>query len=133
VRTHLEFKSKQFEVVPGEDEQTNPGIYGIRLAEFITKHLNTSSYEAENIAEDWGRCVILKHPDFESFVGCSSYGEDAWLIQLCPYKPVVRRWFKKFDTTAWVDRLANTVEKILVDDGGAHDLKWWSDAESGRK
>jgi hypothetical protein len=133
MRTHLQFKSTQFEIVAGEDEDTNPQIYGLRLAEFIAEHLNTAGYEVTVYAEDWGRCVELKHPDFLSFVGCSSYDEGEWQIQICPYKPVVRRWFKKFDTVPWVEKLSSTVEQILVSHGGAHDLQWWSDKESGRK
>ncbi len=133
MRTHLQFKSLQFEIVPCEDEETNPEIFGLRLAEFIAEHLNTAGYECRLFAEDWGRCVLLTHPDFESFVGCSSYDENEWLIQICPHKPIVRRWFKKFDTVSWVEKLASTIEHILVAHGGAYDLQWWDDKESGRK
>jgi hypothetical protein len=133
MRTHLQFKSLQFEIVPGEDEETNPGIFGLRLAEFVTERLNEVGYKATPIEEDWGICVLLTHPDFESFVGCSSYGENEWLIQICPHKPIVRRWFKKFDTVPWVEKLSSTIEHILITHGGAYDLQWWNDKESGRK
>ncbi len=134
MKTHLEFKSSQFDIVLGEDDETNPEIYGLRLSEFITEQLKASGYIAEPIAEDWGRCVLLQHPDFESFVGCSSYREkDEWLVQISPYKPIVRKWFKKYDTVSWVEKLATTVEHALITHGGAHDLRWWSDEESGRK
>jgi hypothetical protein len=133
MRTHLEFMSDQFEVVPDEDEETNPDIFGLRLAEFVTEHLKANGYEADHIAEDWGRCVIIGNAPFSSFVGCSSYGDDTWLIQIHPDKPFVRRWFKKLDARDWVEQLAATVERALIQHGGAKNLRWWSDAESGRK
>ena len=133
MHTHLEFMSDQFERVPGEDEETNPDIFGLRLAEFVTKHLMANGYEADHIAEDWGRCVIIGNAPFSSFVGCSSYGDDQWLIQIAPSKPTLRKWFKKIDTTEWVGRLSATIETALIQDGGATKLRWWTDAESGRK
>jgi hypothetical protein len=133
MRTHLEFTSKEFEIVPGEDEQTNPGVYGLRLAEFLVSQLIAKGYQPAELAEDWGYCVMLANPSFSSFVGCSSYGDDRWLIQIEPCKPAVRKWFKKIDTTEWVERLSANVEASLVEHGGATDLRWWTDAESGRK
>jgi hypothetical protein len=129
MRTHLQFRSSQFEIVPGEDEQTNPGIYGLRLAEFMTQQLNSNGYTASFLAEDWGWCVMLKHPDFESFVGCSSCSDNEWQIQISPDKPVIRRFFKKFDTVDWVESLADTIEKILTSNGEAQGLRWSNDAE----
>jgi len=133
MRTHLQFKSLAFPIVPGEDDEVNPEIYGLRLAEFVTAELDKQGFVAEHIAEDWGRCVLIGDAPFESFVGCSSLDENEWLIQICPHKPFVRKWFKKIDTTDWVERLATLVETALVERGGATDLRWWSDKESGRK
>lgn len=133
MRTHLEFKSSYFDIVPGEDEETNPEIYGLRLAEFLTKQLIDSGYDAHAIAEDWGRCIILQHPDFESFVGCSSLAENEWVVHITPHKPVVRRWFKKYDTTTWVEKLADIIETALIGHAGVTDFRWLSDEESGRK
>jgi hypothetical protein len=134
MKTHLEFKSSYFQIIPGEDDDVNEGIYGKHLAQFMTEQLNANGYNTRYIAEDWGWCVLIDNPFFESFVGCSSYGEEGeWLIQIEPYKPIVRKWFKKIDTTAWVEKLSSTVEHILVEQGEAVALRWWSDAESGRK
>jgi hypothetical protein len=40
----LEFESSNFAIVPGEDEQTNPGVFGQSLAKWIAQQLAAHSY-----------------------------------------------------------------------------------------
>jgi hypothetical protein len=35
----LEFESSAFPVIPGEDDETNPGIYGKALAQWLAEQL----------------------------------------------------------------------------------------------
>lgn len=35
MKTHVEFRSDQFPPYEGEENETNPGVYGKRLAEFL--------------------------------------------------------------------------------------------------
>ena len=133
LKTHLQFASSQFPIIPGEVEETNPGIYGRALAQFLEDQLNEEGYRAGAIAEDWGYCVTLGDAPFLSFVGCSSYGDEGeWLVFIEPSKPVVRKLFKKIDATPWIGKLAETLERVLRDQGGAQNIRWWDDRESGR-
>jgi hypothetical protein len=55
------FASSHFQVEPGEDAKTNPGIYGQALARWIAAQLGESGVGAKGVvAEDWGWCVIVK-------------------------------------------------------------------------
>jgi hypothetical protein len=49
----LEFESSAFAVIPGEDEQTNPGIYGKALAEWLAVQLRAAEFSpGAVVAED---------------------------------------------------------------------------------
>jgi hypothetical protein len=54
----LSFESTAFAVVEGEDTETNPGIFGKALAEWLSARLNERGVKANPpFAEDWGWCV----------------------------------------------------------------------------
>lgn len=136
MRTHLEFRSDAFPACPGEDEEINPGRYGKRLAEFIAAELPRKGYRVRDVyAEDWGWVVELDNAEFPLWVGVGNYEEydDGFLCFIEPSKPFVRRWFRSVPTGGTIERLANAMEQVIRDSGKARDMKWWSDADSGRK
>lgn len=54
------FKSSLFQAEPGEDEETNPRMYGRQLANWICERFRSLGYPAEVFAEDWGWCVLCQ-------------------------------------------------------------------------
>ncbi len=135
MRTHLEFKSPNFEPEPGEDEETNEAIFGKRLAEFLAQAFSRLGYGGPNIiAEDHGWWVFLENPEFPLALICASYDmPPSWLVHIDPSQPTVRKMlFKKIDTTKVVEQVATHLETILITSGNATDLRWWDDRESGR-
>ena len=65
------FKSSLFEVEPGEDEETNPRLYGRQVATWLRQRFASLGYAVEDvIAEDWGWCVICQRDPYLLFVGC---------------------------------------------------------------
>jgi hypothetical protein len=76
----LEFSSTLFEVVEGEDEETNPGIYGKSLAAWLASQLRVP--EQDVIAEDFGWCVPVKSSQHRLYVACSSEDDskDRWRV-----------------------------------------------------
>jgi hypothetical protein len=72
----LEFESSAFAVIPGEDEETNPGIYGKALAQWLGEQLATAGYSPQAvIAEDFGWCVPLESDPHSIDIACASTGE----------------------------------------------------------
>ena len=72
----LEFESSAFEIVPGEDEATNPGIYGKALAEWLANQLRAVGLPAGGIiAEDFGWCVQMATKPHQLYVACASTEE----------------------------------------------------------
>lgn len=67
------FTSTRFEVETGEDQQTNPGIYGRQLANWLRGHLLQLGYPVEGvIAEDWGWCVMCQRDPYWLWIGCAN-------------------------------------------------------------
>jgi hypothetical protein len=79
----LEFKSDAFAIGPGEDEATNPGIFGKALAEWLASELSFRGHAAgEVIAEDFGWCVPVESKPHALYVACASSDEqpDSWRV-----------------------------------------------------
>jgi hypothetical protein len=137
MRTDLDFRSRKFPSYRTESEGVNwESVWGKRVAEYLSERLPQHGFEVKDIyAEDWGWCVEIDNPEFSTWLGCSSLGvededededEDeenpdaltGFVVHLHPDKPVIRKLFKKIDTTSTMERLADAVQKIF-----------WSDAE----
>ncbi len=73
----LEFESPAFAVIPGEDEETNPGIYGKALAQWLREHLRAAGVPVGDIiAEDFGWCVPVESKPHSLYVACASAGDE---------------------------------------------------------
>jgi len=79
----LEFESAAFAVIPGEDEETNPGVIGKALAQWLAERLRDAGFSpGAVIAEDFGWCVPVKSEPHSLYVACASTGEksDQWRV-----------------------------------------------------
>jgi hypothetical protein len=79
----LEFESSAFPIIPGEDEETNPGVYGKALAQWLSEQLRVAGVPAgEVIPEDFGWCVSVDSKPHALYVACASTGEipDQWRV-----------------------------------------------------
>ena len=79
----LEFESSAFAVAPGEDEETNPGIYGKALPQWLAEQLRSAGFSAGDvIAEGFGWCVPVASEPHALYVACASTGErpDQWRV-----------------------------------------------------
>ena len=135
MRAQLEFLSADFPPYPGEDQQVNPGRYGIRLAEFLSQELPAHGFPVSSVSvEDWGVKVALENTEYPLWLGCGNYEEheNAFLCFIEPSTPFVRKWFRKLPNAPTVERLATTIETILQSSGKVSNLRWWSENELRR-
>jgi len=73
----LIFRSTMFAVESGEDEATNPGIFGKSLASWIGQEL-VPGFSAESIiAEDFAWLVPVPNPQHKLYIACSSVGDSS--------------------------------------------------------
>lgn len=71
--TPITFTSQSFAPIPGEDEDTNPGVYGKALATWLASELDAKGYMTDDvIPEDFGWCIPVKTDACTVFVACAN-------------------------------------------------------------
>lgn len=124
------FKSSLFDIEPGEDEETNPRIYGRQLALWLKTRLEQRGYDIEPvIAEDWGRCLMCYRDPFLLWVGCANMvdydtaqpGDPPpdresiiWHCFVAAEVPILKRLFSRPDTAPSLDKLHAELHAILA-------------------
>jgi hypothetical protein len=69
----LRFESSAFAITPGEDKETNPGIYGKALAQWLSQQLAARGVKVTRlIPEDFGWCIGVDSSPHASFVACAN-------------------------------------------------------------
>jgi hypothetical protein len=125
MKTHFLVTSSSFFATPGElddehEDYINPGAYALELGDFLEKNLKQYGYSVKfRCQEDWGHWLELEHDrKYTLAVCCGSTGESTaqnaeHRVFVRPDKPVIRRFFKKIDVKADVEKLASTLKEIL--------------------
>jgi hypothetical protein len=135
VRTHVQFQSAKFPSTnPDPDEgfgENNPGIWGQRLAEYLRDQLRARGVKTgEPIAEDWGWRVPIEDAPFAMALCCANYTEvderEGYLVFVTPDTPTIKRWFKKIDTRADIERVVGVLEKALSEDAEISRVQWFT-------
>lgn len=126
------FRSTLFEAEPGEDEQTNPRIYGRQLARWLKTRMVQCGYEVEEIiAEDWGWCVMCQRTPYSLWIGCANVGdydtekpddpppgadEIVWHAFPVAEVPFFKRLFGRVDTKQGLDALDGALKSALLEE-----------------
>jgi hypothetical protein len=123
----IEFTSTLFKPIPGEDEKTNPGIYGQALAEWIAHKLKDNGYKIKAIiTEDWGWLVMIEGYPFSLWVGCNNIENttNTWRCFTETERNIIQRLFKKVDPTPVVNTLNEMLEKIINSEPSISNVSW---------
>ena len=108
-------KSTSFEVEEGEDSETNKGVYGKAFSQWLASKLKENGEEVVDvIAEDWGRCILLKEKP-PTFIGCANrWGETTeWGVFVEVKEGLVKSLLGGGSSGSEVRRLEALLEKIL--------------------
>lgn len=122
----LEFESSAFGVTPGEDAETNPGIYGKALAEWLAEQLQIQGQPAgEIIAEDFGWCVGLDFKPYRLYVACSSTeeGPGHWRVFAFAEGGLLHRLLGKDESAAPLDSVFSGIKDSLAANPAVHNLR----------
>lgn len=134
MKTSVEFRSNKFPPYEGEEEQINPGLWGKRLAEYLSQKLAEKGIETERmVAEDWGWYVQLRNEGFTLAICCGHQegDDDQFLCFTDPSTPIVKKLFKKIDATPQLTRLTEALQQILASDPDVKEIVWTEPSQNG--
>ena len=127
VSDRVTFRSEHFAVTPGEDRETNPGIFGQSLASWVAAQLKGRGVPVERVvAEDFGRCVFVKQKPYRLWVTCASLDgrRDYWQMFLALEPTLLGRVFGNGDGQPDLIRLREQYRAIVREIPGAADVEW---------
>jgi len=105
-----------FEVEPGEDQETNPGIYGRAFARWLADRIRARGEPVEQVlAEDWGRCIVLARKPYLLWIGCSNRAghTDEWGASVAAEPGLLQSLFQTVNPAATVTRLHQMLDEIV--------------------
>jgi hypothetical protein len=111
----LEFESSAFEVIPGEDEATNPGIYGKALARWLATRLRATGVPVGDvIAEDFGWGFPVESKPSRLFVACASAEEaNRWRVFAFAEGGLMARLLGKDESAAALESLFVAIRRCV--------------------
>ena len=112
----LEFESSAFAITPGEDEQTNPGIFGKALAQWLAEQLRARGFTpGQVIPEDFGWCVAVQSKPHRLYVVCASASEQEnhWRVFAFAEGGLIARMLGKDRSVKSVATLFAAIKQIL--------------------
>ena len=126
------FSSTLFEIESGEDLESNPGVYGKRLSEWLHRKFSEGGFDGvDAYAEDWGWRVDCQRSPFTLFVGCAAFvrtgGYDVtksvpdpedvlWYVFPAVSVPLLERLRKRVDIESAFADFCLQLEQILRDE-----------------
>ena len=119
---HVWVNTSFFPVEPGEDERTNPGVYGRAFANWLAERLKARGETVEQVlSEDWGWCVMLARKPFALWIGCSNRAGhvDEWGAFVAAEPGIFARLFGRADTKPAVDRVQKILQEVMHEVPGA--------------
>lgn len=121
----LEFESSAFAVAPGEDEETNPGIYGKALAQWLAEKLRRAGFPiGEVIAEDFAWCVPVDSRPHALYVACASGDRpDRWRVFAFAEGGVMARLLGRDRSAEALASLFTAVRSCLESEPRIHGLR----------
>jgi hypothetical protein len=121
----LLFESSAFGPVQGEDEATNPGVFGRALAHWLRHRLRVEGIAAgEVIPEDFGWIIPVKRKSYSLYVACSN-GEapNGWMVFATAKAGLVSRLFGKDQSGTALESLYVTLHRCLEAEPSIHGIR----------
>lgn len=122
------FRSSQFQIESGEDEETNPKCFGRQFANWLRNELLLEGRPVEDvIPEDWGWCIVVQRKPFLLWLGCVNVhdfntplevcvesSDIVWTCNVVAEQSIIARLFHRIDTSFAVDELFQQARKIIA-------------------
>ena len=127
MKTQVEFRSAKFPPYAGEEAESNPGIWGKRLAEYVAVQLAQRGIASKAISvEDWGCYLPVRTEHYRLALCCAHQNGDdeQFLIFTEPRAPRAKKLFCTIDATPEFARVLDALRQILESDPEIRDIVW---------
>ena len=123
------FRTAFFQPVPGEENETNPGIYGKALATWFAENLKARNSPFEEvIPEDWGWVVLVQRKPFMLWVGCGNTdgSRDEWRAFPIAERTLLQRMLgrEKMGAKLGVEMLTIWLKNTVPTIPGVSEISW---------
>jgi len=113
----ISFHSSAFRAVPGEDENTNPGVFGHALAVWLADELEDHGLVTRGvISEDFGWCIPIVTSQHRTYVACASADESctAWKVFVFSEGGLLARLVGRDSRSRNIDTTFSKVSTVLA-------------------
>lgn len=127
IATQVTFRTPFFQPIAGEDAQTNPGIYGKALAQWLADALPAHGIAVEGvIAEDFGWVVMVSREPCRLWYGCGNVADTpgTWTVFPVAEPSVVQRLFRRVNAEAEIARLKAHLEAVVPAIPQVSEIAW---------
>jgi hypothetical protein len=109
-------KTPFFQIELGEEELTNPGIFGHALAKWLAEALKKRGEPVLDVlSEDWGWCILLMKKPYKLWIGCSNKDgcTDEWGAFVVAEPNFFQSLFRRVDSSQDVNRAHKILHEIM--------------------
>ena len=123
---YIHFWSDRFKPDPGEDEEVNPGIYGKKLAIWITDELPESRIKINRMyPEDWGWEIDVSTENIKRYIGVRNVDgtENEWVVFIDIKNKMIKKLLGKSQNEEQeIEEILKGLKTILRNEESIRDL-----------
>ena len=105
-----------FPIRLGEDAETNPGIFGRTLADYLAAQIRLRGVGVEGvIPEDFGYCIMLKRKPLRLWIACGNRAgrTDEWIAFAVAEGGLLGRFVGNIHAAPEIDRISEMLGEIM--------------------
>jgi hypothetical protein len=119
----LLFECTDFALMPGEEQETNPGIFGKSLARWLAEQLHGAGFPAGAVfAEDYGWCIPIGAKPRIVYVVCHGNADQQWQVFAYAERRLLSRLFGQ-DNPALLGEVFTAIRQTLESAPTVHGLR----------
>ena len=109
-------RTVEFPIQPGEDAETNPGVFGRALADYLAAQTRCRGVGVDGvIPEDFGYCIMLKRKPLRLWIGCGNRAghTDEWIAFAVAEAGLLGRFVGNIHPAVAIDRISEMLGEIM--------------------
>lgn len=109
-------RTTEFPIQPGEDAETNPGVFGRAFADYLAAQIRGRGVGVEGVVpEDFGYCIMLKRKPLKLWIACGNRAgrTDEWVAFAVVEFSLLGRFVGNIHPASEIDRISQMLGEIM--------------------